>query len=315
MTARHLTSVEGSTEPQTPDNPALAAVLSQVDGLVSPPGVYLRICELMRSPHSSAENFAQVISCDPSLTARLLRVVNSPFYNFRSRIDEINRAVAVIGMNNLYSMVLGISAARTFDCIATDLINVESFWRHSIYCGLIARNLAQRCNVLHSERLFVSGLLHDIGLLVLVHQLPNEYQEFLTIADGNQQVLYQAELDALGFSHAQAGGLLLKSWHVPQSLYTAVSDHHDPMRSPASCFDSSIVNIADRLAGSCEMGALFASSTATPVTIPANYWQSLGLDEATVDCAEILDEASAQFSDTLSLLGLNSLPANVSQGC
>ncbi len=294
--------------PHAPDArpPALVPLLEAVNGLVSPPGIYLRVSELLRSPHSSAEDFAQVIACDPSLSARLLRIANSSFYNFRTRIDEIHRAVAVIGMTNLYSMVLGVSAVKSFNRISTDLLNMDSFWRHNIYCGLIARALAQRCNVLHSERLFVSGLLHDIGALVLINQLPDVYRDLLLIADGNEQVLYQAELDALGFSHAQAGGLLLKSWQVPDSLHTAVSNHHDPMRTPDSCFDSSIVYIADILASQSGIGSLFeASDNQEAPSIPASYWQALGIEASQIDCNEIISQANFQFSETTAMLGLN----------
>ena len=291
---------------QPPPTPQLASLLGAVEGLVSPPGIYLRVSELLRSPHSSAEDFAQVISCDPSLSARLLRIVNSSFYNFRSRVDEIHRAVAVIGMSNLYSMVLGISAVRSFNRIATDLVNMDSFWRHSIYCGLISRALAQRCNVLHSERLFVSGLLHDIGFLVLFHQLPEVYRDLLLIADGNEQVLYQAEIDALGFSHAHAGGLLLKSWQVPKTLHIAVSDHHDPLRTPECCFDSTLVYIAEILAGQSGIGSMFENTDSdnTP-EISGLYWQALGVDPASVDCPDIIAQANLQFAETVSLLGLD----------
>ena len=289
-----------------PMPPALVPLLEAVNGLVSPPGIYLRISELLRSPHSSAQDFAQVIACDPSLSARLLRIANSSFYNFRTRIDEIHRAVAVIGMTNLYSMVLGVSAVKAFNRISTDLLNMDSFWRHNIYCGLIARALAQRCNVLHSERLFVSGLLHDIGSLVLIHQLPDVYRDLLLIAEGNEQVLYQAELDTLGFSHAQAGGLLLKSWQVPDTLHTAVSDHHDPLRTPDNCFDSSIVYIADILANQSGIGALFECSESPEMQpISPTYWQALGIDATKIDYNEIISQANLQFAETTAMLGLN----------
>ncbi len=294
-------------ESPPPPPPQLAPLLAAVEGLVSPPGIYLRISQLLRSPHSSAQDFAQVISCDPSLSARLLRIVNSSFYGFATRIDEIHRAVAVIGMSNLYSMVLGISAARSFNRIATDLINMDSFWRHSIYTGLIARALAKQCDVLHGERLFVTGLLHDIGTLVLLHQLPDIYRDLLLIADGDEHMLYQAELDTLGFSHAQAGGLLLKSWQVPETLHIAVSDHHDPLRTPECCFDSSLVYIAEVLANQSGIGALFenASGDNAPLEIPVAYWQALGVDEARVDYGEIISQANLKFTETVALLGLN----------
>ncbi len=289
----------------SPTPPELLPLLKAVDGLVSPPGIYLRISELLRSPHSNAEDFAQVIACDPSLAARLLRIVNSSFYNFRSRIDEIHRAVAVIGMSNLYNMVLGVAAVRSFTRITTDLVNMDSFWRHSIYCGLIARALAQRCKVLHSERLFVSGLLHDIGTLVLFHQLPDVYRNLLLIADGNEQILYQAELETLGFSHAQAGGQLLKSWQVPETLHFAVNNHHAPLCMPEYCFDSSLVYIADRLANQSGIGAMFENSSEPDTQdIPAVYWQALGVDNDHVDCAEVVAEANLKFHETVTLLGL-----------
>ncbi|NHZ69838.1 MAG: HDOD domain-containing protein, partial [Thermotogales bacterium] len=148
-------------------------LLGDVEGLVSPPDVCLRLFELIHSPSSGAKEISGVVSVDPNLTARLLRMANSSFYNFSRKIDTISRAVTVIGNTELYQLVLSISAVKTFNTIPNELVKMETFWRHSVYTGLLARAIAARANVLHPERLFVAGLMHDIGSIILYHQRPD----------------------------------------------------------------------------------------------------------------------------------------------
>ena len=283
------------------DHPRITDLVKDVSGLVSPPDVCVRVFELMRASTSSAEDFGEIIGRDPNLTARLLRMVNSSFYGFASRIDTVSRAIAVIGTQELYSLVISVSAVQTFSKIAPQQVDMSSFWRHSVCCGLIARRLSRHCGVLHPERLFIAGLLHEIGTLVLFHQLPEVSAELVEACEGNEDSLHRAELDTLGYSHAEVGSLLLTLWSLPPSLHGAVRGHHDPANTLVGEVDAAIVKTANRLANQCEYGALLGSSENTPEP-SAEDWELMGLKADTIDRDVLFEEISEQFSDTYNLI-------------
>ena len=176
-----------------------AELVHDVSGFVSPPDICLRVFELLQSPTASARDFGEVINRDPALCTRLLKMVNSPFYGFARRVETVSRAVAIIGVRELYNLVIAVSAVTSFNRISNVLVNMDTFWRHSIFTGLIARRLARRCGILHPERLFIAGLLHEVGSLVMFHRLPDTMKELLMLADGDEQVLHRGEVRHIGF--------------------------------------------------------------------------------------------------------------------
>ncbi len=230
-------------------------LVSGVIRLVSLPEVCIRVNEMLEDPYVSASDIGKVIGQDTGLTARLLKIVNSAFYGFPSRIETVSRAVAVIGLRELRGLVLAASAVEAFSKIPTDIINMVNFWRHSVYCGVVAQLLAERSNVLHSERLFVAGLLHDIGKLIIGHRMPQRYREVLDLVKETGLPDYQIEKKLLGFTHAEVGGLLLKEWRMPSALCETVLCHHEPKLATESMIESSLVNIANELTLIAEAGA------------------------------------------------------------
>jgi hypothetical protein len=135
--------------------------------LASFPDIYFKIRQILDSPTSSPSQVADVVSKDTSLSAKLLKLVNSPFYGLPQRIDSISRAVMVIGGQEISTLVLGISAMNAFKDIPPELINMRTFWEHSVAVGVYARLLGAAGGQGGAERLFVAGILHDIGRLVL----------------------------------------------------------------------------------------------------------------------------------------------------
>ena len=159
-------------------NASLYAICDMAEDLAArmaaihaPERVYHDYDAMLEDPNVTAKAIGKVMSQDTGLTARLLKIVNSSFYGFTSKIETVSRAVTVIGLRELRGLVLAASAIETFSKIPTEIFNMVRFWRHSVYCGVVAQLLAERCNVLHSERLFVAGLLHDIGKLVVPTRL------------------------------------------------------------------------------------------------------------------------------------------------
>ncbi len=140
------------------------------------PEICIKIQDVIYDPSSSAADIAELIAIDPSLSARLLKIANSSFYNFPSQIDSLGKAVNLIGTEDLYNLALATCAPAAFSSLdSNELININSFWHHSVMTGLIARSLAQSCSIRHSESLFLGGLFHNLGQLVILEQLPDLY--------------------------------------------------------------------------------------------------------------------------------------------
>lgn len=276
-------------------------LIDDVSCLVSPPDVCVKVFELIESSDSSAQDIGEVISRDPSLTARLLRLVNSSFYNFPRKIDTVSRAITIVGIRELYSLVIAVSAIKSFTNLSSKLVNIDTFWRHGIYTGLIARALAKECGVLHPERLFVSGMMHDIGSLVLYNRLPEQSGDILMISDGDEGILYQAELAELGFTHADLGAAMLDAWMLPEVLQESVCYHHMPSGAVNAALEASLLHLADTLANRSELGA-FCEQPNSVAAVDPSVWSKLGLEEDSFDEQGVIGEAGLQFSETATLL-------------
>lgn len=280
--------------------PTVDALISSVSTLVSPPDVCIKMTELLQSPDCSIQDLGEVVLRDPNLTARLLRLVNSASVGLRGKVDTVSRAITMVGTRELYNMVLSISAVRAFRNLPSALVNMDIFWRHSIYTGLLSRLLAKRCGVLHPERLFIAGLLHDVGSLVLYRSLPEVASELLLTAQGDEQVLSHAEADVLGFTHAEVGAKLLAVWKLPESLIEAVGCHHEPAVAKNAQLESAIVHIADVLANRSGVGGFCESTSPTAEADPSAL--ALVGTLAASDQEAITVEAGAQLAETVAVL-------------
>ena len=283
------------------DYPRITELVQDVSGLVSPPDICVRVFELMRATTSSATDFGEVIGRDPNLTTRLLRMVKSSFYGFPNRIDTVSRAIAVIGTQELYSLVISVSAVQSFSKIAPQQVDMDSFWRHSVCCALIARRLSRHCGVLHPERLFIAGLLHEIGSLVLWYRLPEIGAQLVDACQGDEDALHRAELETFSYSHAEVGSMLMTLWNLPASLHGAVRGHHNPANTLVGELEAAIIKTANLLANQSDYGALLGSSEDHPGPSAAD-WELMGLKENTIDREILTQEISEQFAETYGLI-------------
>jgi HD-like signal output (HDOD) protein len=270
-------------------------LIDREPALASLPNVFMEICNVIDDPRSSAVHIADVISKDMNLSAKLLRLVNSAFYRFPSKIHTISRAVMMIGTKQLSTLALGTSAITMFKNIPVDFVDMELFWRHSIACGVSARMIASYMNIFNTERLFVAGLLHDIGRIILYTRIPHQAREILTRAAETNGLLRDAEIEALGWDHAQLGGLLLKKWRFPLMLEHGVRYHHDPFKSQYP-LEASIVCLSDVLANALEMGS--SGEHLVPPMMPV-VLDKLGFEKAAL--AEIVQLIKRQVAEILYL--------------
>lgn len=217
------------------------------------PAIYHQILEVISKPDSSAYDIENAINKDTNLTARLLKVVNSAFYGYPARIDTVSRAVNIIGTKQLSTLAIGVNLVCRFKDIPSEIIDMKLFWKHSVLCGLCARNLAGYRNVPNTERMFLAGLLHDIGRLVLYNHLPSESGYAVVKAARERSLLYLTERDLFGIDHAVIGRELLRAWKMPVSLEEMVYRHHEPQVA-AGHPESSLLHLADVMANVMAVG-------------------------------------------------------------
>ena len=227
----------------------------------------------------------------------LLKIVNSAFYGFPSRIDTLSRAITIVGTLELTDLILGSSAIDSFARIPNQLIDTETFWEHSLYTGIVARILARYLRAPNTERCFVMGLLHDIGSLVLYRQQPDAARQALQRARDDAIPLQLAEREFLGFDHSEVGAELMRAWNLPDSFVEIARHHHQPLSAGRYRLETASIHLADVISG---MAHSTGSGTLQTPALEAGAWELTGLS---IDIVEsVTNEADAQFEEARSAL-------------
>jgi len=273
-------------------------LVNNISDKVSLPETIMHVNRMVNDPRYSAADIGDTISNNHDLTARLLRIANSPFFNFPSHINNVHRAVTVIGNRELRDLLLATSAIDIFEKLPNELVSMETFWRHSLRCGVIARSLATHLHKPNVERYFTAGLLHDIGSLLINHQLPEQAKAILSKSSHHRQRRFIIEQEELGFSHADVGGELLRLWGLPDYLIVSVEHHHSP--SLAKCYrqDAAIAHIANYLSNTMltNIGENLDASDMLDLTALQTACLSPN------DLQSILRNSDQQFNDTLEIM-------------
>lgn len=195
------------------------------------PEIISELNAVISDPLGTSNDIAQVVNKSPALVALLLNLVNSAFYGFPGRIDRISRAVTLIGSKEISNLALGLCVMKAFDDISPDVIELSAFMKHSVCCGLLARIMGARVNLKQTEQLFVAGLLHDIGKLIVYKYFSRGAVEGFAVAANSKDSVYVAEKKVLGLHHTQIGKILLKKWQLPSVLKDIIVHHHSPAQA------------------------------------------------------------------------------------
>ena len=263
-------------------------LVAGVEDLFTLPEMYLRIREAVDDSGSSIADVAEIVSGDPVITARLLRFANSAFFGLPSQVDTISRAVNILGTQLVHDVVLATSVSGSC-AMATDALDVRQFWSSSAYCAVLSRLLAQRCHVLDSERVFLEGLLRDIGHLVMYQQIPVPIAEAQRQAISSGAELYQVERALIGYDYGQVGQELMALWNLPPSLGEVARYHVEPASSENCPLETAIVHIAHHIAIAARSGSNVADAT---LPISADAWTVTGLSEEVIDPVRIEADSS-----------------------
>lgn len=229
-------------------------MVEDVSTIHSLPLFYSQLSEAIDHPRSSIGDIAKIISEDQGLTARILKLANSPLFGYFSKIDTITQAVTIIGVLQVRDLALALSVMDVFKGIPEYLVNMEQFWKHSIVTGLASRALATSQREANLERFFVAGILHDIGRLVMYVRVPDLCLELLEECRATGTLLHRAEKERFTFDHADVGSALLRRWKIPPRVGEPVGAHHDCRLGDQYPREASILHFADIIAHALQIG-------------------------------------------------------------
>jgi len=257
------------------------------------PAIVARLDTMINDPACSAADIADTINQDASLSARVLKIVNSPFCGLTSQIDSISMAITVIGTRTLREIIMTTALIRQFNQFPEGLISSQQFWRHSLAVASAARTLAERLRIINIERLFIAGLLHDIGKLVMYLLRPEESRQVLARAAQGEDKLYHIERDVFGVDHGEVGAALLHQWHMPEAIIEAVTFHHQPALANHYTRETGMVHLANAIGNTIEQPV----SPDDDLPIETRVWQMVDLDPA--ELADLTDESRLMLQHVL----------------
>jgi len=263
------------------------------------PDVAMKVVEMVDNPKTSTSSLARVISTDQGLTAKVLKIANSPFYGFPKKISTIDFAIIVLGYDALKEIVVSTSLISSLEEQSNGNFNSREFWDHTIASGILSRRLARDLGYRINGEVFVGGLLHDMGVSVLSRHFRVDYQRIVGIVRETDLTYLEAEESVLGVTHQEIGGWLAERWNLPDHLVEAVRFHHTPVKAVHNPELVALVHCGDVLA--CRivgMGAEFDKNTTfDPEALARLQLNEAGrIEELAGRYASLIENDLAQFA-------------------
>lgn len=219
------------------------------------PTVYTRLTEVMASTRSTIQDAAEVISSDQAAVTKILKVANSPLYGLTSRVDSINKAIFLLGFNEVKNLIVAISIMDMFNTKNVNTyFNPVEFWRFSIGVGVVTRHIGKEAGIANVDNFFLTGIIHGIGKLFLSQYASNEFLKTLEYAYNNDVALREAERKILGTTHTVVGELLAEHWKLPNAMKNAIRNYQTGMVNQTPELLTSSVHIGYIVAQALEFG-------------------------------------------------------------
>ena len=260
------------------ENEQLKALISRMETVPSLPILYHEILSKLRSPDCSIREIGQIISRDISMTAKILKLVNSAYFGLRQYVSDPVRAAVYLGLETIKNLVLAIHVFAQFDESKIQGMLLDTIWRHSLFVGTLAKKIAhfEARPAQMIDDCFVSGLLHDVGKLVLAANLPDEYQQCLHLVRERKVAPMTAERTIFGADHATIGAFLLRLWGIPDPVVEAVTYHHTPADNP---FQQILPLTFIHVANAFHHSKLDIEKDIYKPEIDTSYLQTLGIED------------------------------------
>ncbi len=221
------------------------------------PVIVEKILSMARDDNTTSKDLAETISKDQAISNKILRLSNSAYYGMMKEIDSVPRAITIIGFNEVISLTIGMSVISAFTGgnDSSMNFNMKGMWIHSLGCAFAARKTAKNLGIMQAEQIFISGLLHDMGKVILALYFPDEYSEAFKYVKENDTELHRGEKHILGIDHAALSGLLMERWNFPDSILIPVRFHHSIDQCPPKYHKLTlIIAFSDYLSRKAEFG-------------------------------------------------------------
>jgi HD-like signal output (HDOD) protein len=219
-------------------------LLGAVDDLPTIPVVATKVLQLLDDPDISVDDIADLMLTDQVMTARVMKLLNSPVYKPTQEISSLKRALVYLGLRHIRELVLTTSVINAFDA-ESGALELNSFWEHSFGVGMVSKIIARKAGYQDLEKAYISGILHDLGEVFLSNFLHDPFMEVLEYVKANPVKLVDAEEKLLGTTHCELGFCMARKWNFPAPYCDVIAYHHDPGQAQADPVLCSIVNLAD----------------------------------------------------------------------
>ena len=206
----------------------LDSIMDTVEQIPTLPIVSQQIMGLLGDEDVAIKKLVNLIEKDQALAVKILKVANSAFYGTLGKVSTIDHALVILGLKEVKAILLAFSVHNFFSADGDDDFDRGDFWKHAIICSHVAKYLARHFNIVDSETVFLSGLIHDMGKVVFDKYLHEEFMEVLQYVSSNNESFSQGEKEILGVTHYQVGAKLLQKWNFPQEVIMNVFYHHAP---------------------------------------------------------------------------------------
>jgi len=285
----------------------IKAFIRQMEDLPTLPSVAAKIISTLLDEDSSARDVGEIVEADLSLTTKVLMVANSAFFGVPRGVSTVRQAIVSLGFKRLKSIILSLSVLDTVDAMAEGSeLDPAEFWEHALVCAVCAEDLATKLGEEFAEEIFVAGLLHDIGKLILFRQAPEAFARVTEKVRGEGMGQVDAERSVLEMDHAQVGECLMDQWQFPEALKRCVGMHHEPpleeLDRDATGRMAAVICLADILSDVRGRAFSWGRSFAQGEEIR----RQLGVSESEVE--EIVNGLDDRVGQITEALGLERIP-------
>ncbi len=265
----------------------LIQLVSRLESLPSLPSLYLEIIEELKSPRSSMSRIGNIISKDIGMTAKILQLVNSAFFGIPQHVSNPAQAATLLGIDIIKALVLSVHIFQHSDLPTIEHLDYELLWRHSAVTSILAKRIAieEKFDSKTIDDIFMAGLLHDVGILILASGLPAAYDEVMRLTVREDIPIVKAEQQVLGKTHAEVGGYLMGLWGLSDSIVEAIYFHHLPSEFPEiNLSPLTVVHVAN------ELESHKPKDIKTELNIDMEYMEKLGIADRIPAWRAIRDE-------------------------
>lgn len=254
-----------------------------INDLPTLPYVMIQINQALTDDSVTIHAVSEIIEKDPSLTSKVLRLANSSYYGLSYHVDTITRAITVLGFNTVRNLAFTASVFKIFSENVSFTFDIKGLWHHSLGCAIASKTLIHNEDPVLGEKVFICGILHDIGKIIIAQNLPDLLEKVLKeIEDNRNMTLYDAEKNIIGLTHSEVGALVAEKWRFPKELTSIIRFHHKPsLVNPfPDITDYTILHngvyAGNQIAKSIALGK---STDGKVSTVPPSTWKSLGISE------------------------------------